>query len=133
MTADTRALDRFWQRLERLRVEDMVALAARPLDGSAHDAALEQARGAARESGLDSVIVAASADIDDWVVSMFNRSTVQPGWYEANWGRPGSVTDRANLAQSLGEAATAILLGDRIDSADRDELVGPWAALLEAE
>jgi hypothetical protein len=133
MTADTRALDRFWQRLERLRVEDMVALAARPLDGSAHDVALERARGAAREWGLDAVIVAASADIDDWVVSMFNRSTVQPGWYEANWGRPGSATDRANLAQSLGEAATAILLGDRIDSADRDELVGPWAALLEAE
>jgi hypothetical protein len=128
---DTRELDRFWQRLERLRIEDMVALAARPLDSDGHAAALARVREDAHRAGLDKTIAAAAGDIDAWVVQLFNRSTVQPGWYEANWGRPGNVTDRANLAASLGEAATALLLGDAINAEDRDELLGAWAALVE--
>jgi hypothetical protein len=121
--------DRFWNRLERLRVEDMLALAARPLDERAHADALDRARAAAGDARLDDDVADARTAIDGWVVSTFNRSTEQPGWMEANWGRPGTVADRANLAASLGEVATALILGDRLTEEDRDELLGAWVDL----
>ena len=127
----TRDVETFWQRLERLRVEDMLSLAARPLDDAAHEAAVDRAGDAARTSHLDGRITAARRDVDAWVIELYNRSTVQPGWMEANWGRPGTVGDRANLAESLGEAVTALLLDQKLSEADRDELLGPWAALLD--
>jgi hypothetical protein len=122
---------RFLDRLERTRVDVMVTLAARPSDERAHAEAVERAEVAARESVRAAAIERVRADADEWVVRLYNRSTNQPGWYEANWGRPGSGADRANLAASLGEALTALVLWDRLDDADRDELLGPFAALLE--
>jgi hypothetical protein len=131
VSTDTRAVDAFWQRLERLRVEDMLGLAARPFDEATHVAAVDRATEEARRAGLTKTIAAATADVDAYVLSLFNRSTVQPGWLEANWGRPGSIEDRANLAASLGEVVTALLLADRISEADRGELLGPWDSLVE--
>lgn len=131
VTAEQTRLESFWRRLERLRVEDMLVRAARPLDEDAHAGALARARAEAGRHHLDGAIAAATADVDDWVLRLFNRSTVQPGWMEANWGRPGTVEDRANLAESLGEVVTALILGDRIDDADADELLGAWADLVQ--
>jgi hypothetical protein len=130
MNAQTRGLEAFWGRLERLRVEEMVALAAQPLDPAAHAAAVERANDEARRAGLTKAVAAATADVDAWVLALYNRSTAQPGWMEANWGRPGTTEDRANLAASLGEVVTVLLLGDRISESDRDELLGPWASLV---
>jgi hypothetical protein len=124
-------LDRFMARLERLRVEDMLALAARPLDERAHAETLDRARAAAEDARLGDDVGDAGAAIDGWVVALFNRSTEQPGWLEANWGRPGTVADRANLAASLGEVATALILGDRLTEEDRDELLGAWVDLAD--
>jgi hypothetical protein len=133
MSADARAVDAFSQRLERLRVEDMLGLAARPFDEAAHAAAVERATDEARRAGLTKTISKATADVDAYVLALFNRSTVQPGWLEANWGRPGTIEDRVNLATSLGEVVTALLLADRISEADRDELLGPWETLVEPD
>jgi hypothetical protein len=108
----------------------MLALAARPLDEATHREAVGRATDEARRAGLGTSIAAATHDVDDYVVGLYNRSTVQPGWMEANWGRPGTVEDRVNLAASLGEVVTALLLGDRISEADRDELLGPWESLV---
>jgi hypothetical protein len=124
-------LDRFLARLERLRVEDMLALAARPLDERAHAETLDRARAAAEDARLGDEVGDARAAIDGWVVSLFNRSTEQPGWMEANWGRPGTIADRANLAASLGEVATALILGDRLTEEDRDELLAAWVDLAD--
>jgi hypothetical protein len=132
MTAETRTVEAFWQRLERLRVEDMLALAAQPRDRAAHAAAVQRATEEVQRTGLAKGIAAATADVDTWVLGLFNSSTVQPGWMEANWGRPGTTQDRANLAASLGEVVTALLLGDRITESDRDELLGPWVSLVES-
>ena len=122
-------LERFMQRVERIRAEDLLLRAARPSDEAAHASAGRAAADVARSSGLEGAVRNARQGIDDWVVDLFNRSTLQPGWWEANWGRPGTIEDRANLAHSLGEAVTAILLGDRLDAGDRDELLGAWADL----
>jgi len=126
-----RALDAFWARLERIRVEDMLTLAARPIDESAHADLLRRADDEAARHGLTGTVADARQAVDEWVLRLFNASTAQPGWYEANWGRPGTAGDRANLAASLGEVATALILGDRISESDRDELLGAWAELAE--
>jgi hypothetical protein len=131
VTVDARAVEAFWRRLERLRVEDMLGLAARPFDEATHVAAVERATEEARRAGLTKTVNAATADVDAYVLALFNRSTVQPGWLEANWGRPGTIEDRVNLATSLGEVVTALLLGERISEADRDELLGPWESLVD--
>jgi len=123
------ALDAFLDRVERQRAEDLLPMAARPLDPTAHAGALERAREVAHRVGLEPAVRDARSMMDDWVLRLFNRSNVQPGWVEANWGRPGTIEDRANLAESLGEAVTAIILGDELDAADRDELLGVWAEL----
>lgn len=136
MTAGAReaaAVEAFWRRLERLRVEDMLALAARPIDEAAHEAVLERAWDEAERTRLRATVEEVAADVDDWVVRLFNRSTVQPGWLEANWGRPGSVEDRANLATSLGEVVLALVLGDRIAAADREELLGAWSEIADED
>jgi hypothetical protein len=126
-----RRIDLFVSRLERLSVEELLALAARPLAPDDHARALDAVDAAARESGRLDALGRVRADADEWVVRLYNRSTAQPGWYEANWGRPGSSQDRANLATSLGEALGALVVWDRIDEADRDELLGTWADLAE--
>jgi hypothetical protein len=123
------AVERFFERVERQRAEDLLPRAARPLDAAAHEAALERANEVAQDAGEAATIRDAQRTIDDWVIRLFNRSNVQPGWWEANWGRPGTTGDRANLAQSLGEAVTALILGERLDPSDRDELLGAWADL----
>jgi hypothetical protein len=126
-----RRLTEFIGRLERLPVEEMVALAARPLDPDQHAHAIAVADEAARESLRGDALDRVRSDADEFVVRLFNRSNVQPGWYEANWGRPGSATDRANLATSLGEALTALVVWDRLDDGDRDQLLGAWGGLVE--
>jgi hypothetical protein len=125
-------LEAFLQRVERLRAEELLVRTARPTDEAAHASAVAAAAEAARFSGRDRAVQDARRTIDEWVIGLFNRSTVQPGWYEANWGRPGTTEDRANLAHSLGEAVTALLLADRLDPGDRDELLGAWADLVPA-
>lgn len=129
--ASTReTVDAFWSRLERLRVEEMLARAARPADEVAHREALADLDRAARETGRQRAVEEARRAVDDWVIALFNQSTSQPGWLEANWGRPGTVEDRANLAASLGQAVAAILVADRLDPGATDELLGAWADLV---
>ncbi|HYM84529.1 MAG TPA: hypothetical protein VEY67_10295 [Candidatus Dormibacteraeota bacterium] len=126
-------LEAFIARLDRLSLEGMLMLAARPLDPHAHRAAQGRAEGAAGESLRSEAVEAVRSDAHDWVMALFNRSTVQPGWYEANWGRPGTAGDRANLAIALGDAFTAIVLWDRLDEPDRGELLGPMGSLLDED
>jgi hypothetical protein len=123
-------LQAFLQRVERQRGEDLLPRAARPLDESAHADALAAATEAARAGGLEAEVTHARETVDRWVIELFNSSHLPLGWWEANWGRPGTTADRANLAQSLGEAVTAVILGDRLDPGHRDELLGAWADLV---
>jgi hypothetical protein len=128
---DRRRLARFVERLERTSVEMMLTLAARPLDAGAHAASIDRADQAARDCLRTDAVAQVRADADEWVLRLYNSSTTQPGWYEANWGRPGTAGDRANLAASMGDALIALVVWDRLDEEDRDELLGPFATLLD--
>jgi hypothetical protein len=126
-------LDELAAVLDRLRVEDLLALTARPANASAHRAARHEGARRAAESGRTEELVAAHERIERYVVALFNASTLQPGWMEANWGRPGTAADRAHLAASLRDAVTALLLEDVLPSDAVDELLGSWGALLTDE
>ena len=43
----------------------------------------------------------------------------------------GPVDERVRIARSVGDAVTALVLGDLLDAADSAELLGLWARLLE--
>lgn len=120
--AEQAAVDRFLGPLERLRREDLVLYAARPLDEGAHRRSVHRAAGAARLVRLTDAVTDARRLAD---VQIFSRdhaaSLTQPVW-----ARTDMAKDRANIADSLGDAVTAIILGDRLDPADRDELLGLW-------
>jgi len=133
VTADPRAearLETFLRRVERVRVEDLLAYAAHPLNRTAYRKALDEAARVARERGREARISGLREAAERWVLTVYGSSNQQPGWYEVNWGRPGSVEDRAWLAESLGTAAAAILLSDDLPEDVVDELLGPWATLL---
>ena len=126
-------LDAFAAALDRLSVEDLLALAARPLDATAMAAVRGEAERVAHASGRVAAIVSAHARIERFVLALFNASTLQPGWMEANWGRPGTAADRAHLAGSLSDAVTALALEDVLAPEAVAELLGPWSALVDED
>jgi hypothetical protein len=128
--AERLRLERFLARVEHTSVELLLTLAATPLDADAHAEALGHAGDAARDALRRPAVDWARTHAREWVIRLYNRSTNQPGWWEANWGRPGTTGDRAHLAASLAEALTALVLWDRLDETDRDELLGAFAALV---
>ena len=128
-----RRLDTFATALDRLRVEDLFALAARPADADLHVAAREEAAREAAAAGRSDELAAAHERIERYVLALFNASTLQPGWMEANWGRPGTAADRAHLAGSLSDAVTALALEDVLAPEAVAELLGPWSALVDDE
>lgn len=124
-------LDAFAAALDRLSVEDLLALAARPLDPTAMEAVRAEAERVAHASGRVAAIASAHERIERFVLALFNASTLQPGWMEANWGRPGTAADRAHLAGSLRDAVTALALEDVLAPEAAAELLGPWSALVD--
>ncbi len=109
----------------------MLTLVTTPADPVEHRAAVARAEQEAEAGGRTDAVEVVRADARDWVVRLYNRSTWQPGWYEANWGRPGSASDRAALATALGDALTALVVWDRLDERERDDLAGPFGALID--
>ena len=124
-------LEAFARALDRVRVDDLLAFAASPFDEDALYRARAEAETAARRTGRGPSIAEAGGRVEAYVLTLFNASTLQPGWMEANWGRPGSAADRAQLARSLRDAVTAISLEDVLTDGAAAALIGPWAALLE--
>jgi hypothetical protein len=124
-------LEAFLRRVERVRVEDLLAYAAHPRNKAAYRTALEEAARVARERGREDRVRELREAAERWVLNVYGSSHQQPGWYEVNWGRPGSVEDRAWLAESLGTATTAVLLSDDLPDATVAELLGPWGTLVE--
>ena len=126
-------LDEFAGVLDRLRVEDLLALAARPFEPTTRAAAQVEAEEAARFAGRGGALRAAHERVEHYVLALFNASTLQPGWMEATWGRPGTAADRANLARSLRDAVTALALEDVLSDEATAVMLGPWAALLDED
>jgi hypothetical protein len=120
-------LERFLQQVERLSLEEMRALSARPAEASSHEQATLEAERVAIMSDRRKEIQKARRGIRDWVLG-----AQRPAAIGANVGIGfDQPVDRLEIALSLQDAATALMLWDLLPDGDRDELVGPWQSLAE--
>ena len=76
------------------------------------------------------VLEAARATVQEWLIRVFNEHQYQPTMFGLNWGRSlGTVDDRAEIARTLREAVTALIVWDLAADRDRAELLGAWGGL----
>jgi hypothetical protein len=105
--------------------------ATRPLDEDAHMRALDEARFVAAESGRATVIEAGRRTAVDWLARVHSQQ-LHPEWLTPGMGRGLAwVPDMVRLRTSLADAVTGIVLIDLLDDEVVDELLGPWASLVE--
>jgi hypothetical protein len=122
-----RRLETFAAALERLQVDDLPLYAVKPREPD-HQRALEAAAQASQAAGLDEAIEAARDAIADYVARAYGNAQYRTGYIAMN-SAPGlgPTDDRVRVMRSLGDAVTALVLGDALDEADRAELLGAWA------
>jgi hypothetical protein len=124
------ALDQLAQAIERVPLEDLQLYADRRFDDE-HIRAVEEAKRVADEAGLTDGIRAAQRALTEGVVQMYGSVQMRGTILGTNIAPPpGTNEDRIRMLESLGDAVTATVLGDRLDPDDHAELLGLWARLL---
>jgi hypothetical protein len=123
-------LEQFSRALERLDVDDLPLYAIRERQ-PAHRRSVEAAALAASESGLTDAIDAARAAVTDYVTRAYGSAQYRAGVIGLN-SAPGLGTtdERVRVLRSIGDAVTAIVLGDRLEERDHAELMGAWDRLI---
>jgi hypothetical protein len=123
-------LDGFSRALDRLNVDDLPLYVARTRQPR-HRRAVETAELVAIESGLVKTVDAARRVVVEQIIRTIADSQFRV-WVGGVKMAPnmGSVDERVQIARSLGEAVTALVLGDRLDADDSAELLGLWDRLV---
>ncbi len=123
-------LDEFAGALDRVQADDLALFVARERQPR-HRRAVEAAELVTTESGLVEVVAAARHAIVEAIIRELAERQFRV-WIGGVAMAPnmGPVDQRVRLAQSLSDAVTAIVLDDRLDVADRDELLGLWSRLI---
>jgi hypothetical protein len=123
-------LETFGRALERIHVDDLPLYVARRRQPR-HRRAVETAAVVAIESGLGDVVDAARRTMIEAVIRLFANGQFRV-WVGGVAMAPdfGPVDQRVRIAESIGDAVTALVLDDRLDPADRAELLGLWERLL---
>jgi hypothetical protein len=123
-------LEGFSHALDRLNVDDLPLYVAR-VRQPRHRRAVETAELVAIEAGLvDAVGAARSLVIEAVIREMGDRQFRVWLGGVAMAPNVGSVDQRVQIARSLSEAVTALVLGDRLGADDADEMLGLWSRLL---
>ena len=131
LPADARErLDAFARALDRVPLEDLPLYVAR-VRQPRHRRAVERAALTAIESGLGEPVAAARHALLEGVMGKLADGQFRV-WIGGVQMAPnlGSVDDRVRIAESLGDAVTALTLDDRLDAADRGELLGLWERIV---
>lgn len=127
-------LDAFAGAVDSLPADAMVRYATRPLEVVAHDTARETADRVAGEHGRADAVAALRGLAIDWVDSRLQDPQAGLAWAGSRLQATSSrVGDMALAAQSLTDAFRAVALWEELDEVDRDELLGPWGSLVEAD
>jgi hypothetical protein len=123
-------LDAFTRTLDRINLDDLPLYVAR-VRQPRHRRAVETAELVAIEGGLADTVDAARRVVIEQIIRGFAQSQFRV-WIGGLKMAPdmGPVDERVRIASSLGEAVTALVLGDRIDAATSGELLGLWSRLL---
>lgn len=125
---DTPEMDDFFDRLDHFNREQLMALeaawhsATRP----EHEQAWEAVRAVGDRTGLSNEIVRVRNKAMAWSTRGSNsvpyyRVNDDESWLQVKMGAGEAIVD----------AALAISLGDRLDGATRDTLLGPWLRATE--
>jgi hypothetical protein len=123
-------LEAFARALERIHVDDLPLHVARRRQPR-HRRAVETAELVAIESGLDEAIRQARHAMIEGVIREYAAAQIRVSFAGLNAvGGGGPVEERVRVAESIADAVTALALWDRLDAADRGELVGLWERLL---
>jgi hypothetical protein len=125
-----RRLDAFTGALDRVNLDDLPLYVAR-LRQPRHRRAVETAELVAIEGGLADTVDAARRVVIEQIIRGFAESQFRV-WIGGVKMTPdmGPVDERVRIAGSLGDAVTALVLGDRLDVATSGELLGLWSRLL---
>jgi hypothetical protein len=126
-------LEAFAQAVDSVPNDSVAMFAARSLDSERHDEARAAADRIATERGWEAGIAALRGLAIDWVEQRMDDPSA---WLGALGTRADGLSmrseDLGRAGQSLADAFRAVALWDDLDEARRDELVGPWASLVEA-
>ena len=129
LPAEARArLEAFARALERIHVDDLPLHVASHREPG-HRRAIERAALAARTGRLDDVVDWTRRALAEGIVREYANARLRVGIAGLNTS-PGFGDDELRVLESLADAVTAIVLWDRIDAADRSELLGLWDRLL---
>ena len=124
-------LDAFAQALDRAHVDDLTLHVAR-VRQPRHRRAVETAELVAIESGLQDVVEAARRVVIEAVIrAMGERQFRVCVGGVAMAPNVSSVDERVRIASSIGDAVTALVLGERLDAAVAAELLGLWPRLVD--
>jgi hypothetical protein len=120
--AETLRLDHFFAALDRLtevQIRSMIA-SWRSVDRADHERAWAAVRDAGERDGLSHEIELARESAIAWTMRGSNvppyRLTNEPSWLEV----------KLDAREPIVDATLAIALGDRLDPADSEALLGPW-------
>jgi hypothetical protein len=117
-------------RLDRLSIEELRIRATRPANASSHLQTLERAELLALQQGRAEILRTARETVERWVFRVFGDHQYQPTWVGLNWGRSlGTADDRVEIARTLREAVTGLIVWDLVSDGDRTELLGAWGGL----
>jgi hypothetical protein len=122
-------LERFSAALERIHIDDLPIYAVRPGQPE-HRRAVEAAAILATDARLAEAIAAARAAVIEYVARQYAASSIRFNYGGEVVPSLGPTDDRVRVMRSLGDAVSALVLWERLDEADRAELLGPWARLL---
>jgi hypothetical protein len=132
LPASARArLERFSAALERVGVAELALYAIRPREPR-HEQAREAAAEIARERRLEPALDAARQSIVGYVARAYREAGLRLSYFGPSPSAGYGVTDeRVLVMRSLGDAVTAVALGDALDEDAQAELLGAWDALVE--
>jgi hypothetical protein len=123
-------LDAFARALDRVPIDDLPLYVAR-VRQPRHRRAVESAELIATQHRLQDQVNAARNALIEGVLRKLVDGQFRV-WMGGVQMAPnmGSVDDRVRIAESLRDATTALVLGDRVDAAISAELLGLWDRLL---
>ena len=125
---DTPDMDAFFDRLEQLNQAEMMSLSAscNASDRRAREDAWTSVKAIGARDGLSSEI----ARVRDRAQAFVSRASDLVPLYGLNNGDLW-LQAKGRAGEAIVDAALAVALGDRLDTAARDVLLGPWLCATE--
>jgi len=126
---DTQEMDTFFDKLDRMNGEQLLAMQAawQSTPRREHEQAWAAIRAVGDRAGLSKEI----GRLRNKAVAWSQRGSNTVPYFRANddytW-----LQVKMGAGEAIVDAALAIALGDRLDAASRDVLLGPWLGAAEA-